>query len=138
MSSTKRLRGWRPKQCLFMFAALQNPYITQPNGNMRADTLIMLHAVHLFSPGSINIPMASVMNTKSGDAIHQHRASRELAGLTQQDRIALLEQQKIGLVRLAAYTDIGPNRANLHPPEAETAGAARCRGCRIAGAIIVA
>ncbi len=40
-----------------LFAALQDPHITQINGNMRADTLIMLHAVHLIAPGSITIPM---------------------------------------------------------------------------------
>ncbi len=50
------------------FASLQDPYVTQLNGNMRADTLIILHAVHLFAPGSINIPMVPVMNTKSVDA----------------------------------------------------------------------
>jgi exodeoxyribonuclease I len=50
------------------FAALQDPYVTQLGGNMRADTLIMLHAVHLFAPGAVTIPMVPVTRTYTIDA----------------------------------------------------------------------
>jgi exodeoxyribonuclease I len=51
-----------------LFSALQDPYITQLNGNMRADTLIMLHAVFLLSPGSVNVPMVPTINATASDA----------------------------------------------------------------------
>jgi exonuclease I len=50
-----------------LFAALQDPYITQFNGNMRADTLIMLHAVHLLAPGCMTIPMVAAKVSTSVD-----------------------------------------------------------------------
>jgi DNA polymerase III epsilon subunit-like protein len=60
-----------------LVATLQAPYITQLNGNMRADTLIMLHTVHLLTPGSINIPMvASATATLDGSAENAPKAVR--------------------------------------------------------------
>jgi hypothetical protein len=46
-----------------LFASLQNTYVTQLNGNRRADTQIMMHAVHLLAPGAINIPMVEATCT---------------------------------------------------------------------------
>jgi len=39
-----------------LFKTLHDPYLTNKNGNRRADALRIAHAAHAYSPGSLNIP----------------------------------------------------------------------------------
>jgi exonuclease I len=75
------------------FAALQDPYITQFNGNMRADTMIILHAVHLLAPGCMTIPMVAAKTSTSVDhavdasAVPQTRPSFKLGDIARANGI---------------------------------------------------
>jgi DNA polymerase III epsilon subunit-like protein len=51
-----------------LFAALQDSYVTQLNCDLRTDTLIMLHAVHLLAPDCITIPTVAVVDRTGADA----------------------------------------------------------------------
>ncbi len=80
-----------------LFAALQDPYVTQLNSNMRADTLIMLHTVHLLAPGCITIPMVAAASrpdtnaSADAPAVPQMRPSFRLGDIARANGISLDE-----------------------------------------------
>jgi exonuclease I len=63
-----------------LFAALQDPYTTQLNGNLRADTLVMLHAVHLLAPGCITIPTVAAGRASADASADLAAASQRRPG----------------------------------------------------------